>query len=57
LLSSFGNKLYLNIEVKPQTKKGEGSFPSALFLPSFPKEEGSDYNENKARYAFNVIRR
>jgi len=29
----------------------------ALFLPSFPEKEGSDYYENEARYAFNIIRR
>ena len=28
-----------------------------LFLPRFPEKEGSDYYENEACYAFNVIRR
>jgi hypothetical protein len=28
-----------------------------LLLPGFPEKEGSDYYENEARYAFNVIRR
>jgi len=37
-------------------KKRRGRVP-ALFLPSFPEKEGSDYHENKARYAFNVVGR
>ena len=37
-------------------KKGEVEFVT-LFLPRFPEKEGSDYYENEACYAFNVIRR
>jgi hypothetical protein len=41
---------------KRSTKKEKGKV-AALLLPSFPEKEGSDYYENEARYAFNVIRR
>jgi hypothetical protein len=46
----------MSVNILENRKKGVQGFP-VLFLPGFPEEEGSDYHENKARYAFNVIRR